>query len=151
MGWAPSISRFLIPCRNGAAATGAFTARSLDRKPKYVAGGSRKASDRIWCAGKGPVVAIVEDVLSAIRVYESGYRACAVLGTSFSQEALNIAVRGCTDVVSWLDPDAAGLAGHKKLRHSLGLHEVRLHRVTSERDPKLHTREEIRNYMEGAI
>lgn len=101
--------------------------------------------------GTGPVVVIVEDILSAVRVYEAGFRACAVLGTAFPAPALTEALRGCNQVISWLDPDAAGLAAHKKLRRALGLYDVTLRRVRSEHDPKMHSRLEIQEYIRRAV
>jgi DNA primase len=74
-----------------------------------------------------------------------------VLGTSFDQNTLRAALRGCTGAVSWLDPDAAGRAAHRKLRRALGLWDVELYRIQSEKDPKLHSRLEIQQYIEEAL
>ena len=149
MGWCPSIDRFLLPCLIDGNPTGHFTCRALDKsRAKYVAGG---AGARYWIGGSGRVCCFVEDVLSAVRVSEAGFRACAALGTSFDQSLLSEALRGCTAAVSWLDPDAGGQKGHKALRGAMGLQDVPLYRVQSDRDPKLHSRNEIQNYIGGAI
>lgn len=154
-GWAPSINRFVLPCVVDGVRTGAFTARSLDRRhvgvpsrPKYVAGGSGMAC---WIDGDSRTTVFVEDILSAWRVHWAGFRASAVLGTSFDQNVLRAALRGATAAVSWLDPDQAGRDAHRKLRRAMGLWDVPLHRVQSERDPKLHSRLEIQQYIKEAL
>jgi DNA primase len=100
--------------------------------------------------GDTPVV-FVEDILSAWRVHWAGFRAAAVLGTSFPSDVLVAALRGSTVAISWLDPDKAGREAHRKLRRAMGLHDQPLYRVQSERDPKLHSNDEIRNYIKEAL
>ena len=147
-GWAESSARFILPCAVDGAKTGAFTGRSLVKdRPKYVQGGQGLAT---WIGGPRELpVVFVEDILSAWRVAGAGCRACAVLGTSFPQGVLKAAL-STSHAISWLDPDKAGRAAHKKLRGALSLWDVDLKRVRSERDPKLHSKEQIIQYITEA-
>jgi 5S rRNA maturation endonuclease (ribonuclease M5) len=47
----------------------------------------------------------------------------------------------------WLDPDAAGQRGATKIIKQLRLFGIEYRNIISTRDPKLHTREEIRSYL----
>lgn len=144
-GYAKDHNRFMLPCSVDGRPTGAFTGRSLDAKrPKYV-GGGRGA--RVWIAGYGKRVVFVEDVLSAWRVHAAGYRACAVLGTAFPPYLLSVALQGCSEAVGWFDPDPAGQKAYRTLRKTLGLYDVTVRKVSSERDPKLHSKKEIQQLI----
>lgn len=147
----PRSARVILPITTEGTAHG-FVARAVSHgkdRPKYIA--SRDAGNHCWLRGRSSTLVVVEDILSAIRVYEAGFRAFAAMGTSFSQEALTPALVGCTRAVSWLDPDEAGRKAHGKLRKAFSLWDQPLYRVQSERDPKAHTKLEIQTYIKEAL
>ena len=148
-GWSEKTQRVIVPIMQDMRDTGAFIARAVDKrtKPKYVA--SATAKGKYWYAGTGPTV-IVEDVLSAICVHRAGYRAVSAMGTHFSPELLDIATRTGT-LVAWLDDDLAGKKAYRYLRKQIGLWGVNFYRVQSNRDPKLHSADEIRSLVQEAI
>ena len=151
--YAPSLDRAIIPIVQSGADRG-FIARAVTqgtgaaKRAKYIR--SAGAHGAVWLAGGGRTLVVVEDVLSAFRVVQAGFKAMAAMGTAIDQTTLSEAVRGCDRVVSWFDPDAAGRKGHRTLRKSLALHDVSLHRVVSVRDPKQHSRAEIAAYIKEA-
>jgi len=91
----------------------------------------------------------VEDVLSAIRVYESGYSSMAVLGTTISLGASQRLATADT-VIGWFDGDKAGRDGYVKLRKVLGPFGIEPKRVQTERDPKTYSRRAITQYIKDA-
>ena len=150
IGYAPSIDRVILPI-SASGHTKGFLARSLTRSPKYVASFDVGLGYSSYTTnGSADLLVVVEDIMSAIRVHEAGFNVVAVLGTAFNQAVLNKVLPGVDTVVSWLDPDDAGRKAHTRLRKALSLHDVRLCRVQSVRDPKLHTRLEIQSYIQEA-
>lgn len=148
-GWSEKTQRFVLPCQIHGVPTGAFTGRSLDpARPKYVQGG-QLGSLGVWIGGpETSDVVFVEDVLSAWRVADAGYTACAVLGTSFRPRVLEAALVGKSTAAVWMDPDKAGDAAAVKLRHALRLYDVCVRKIKSKLDPKYHSRYQIQRYME---
>lgn len=152
--YAPSLDRAIIPVVQDGVARG-FIARAVDpgsgaaKRPKYIR--SADAHGAVWLGGGGSTLVVVEDVLSAMRVQAAGFRAMAAMGTAIDGTVLDAALRGCDTAVGWLDPDAAGRKGWVTLRGAMSLHDVKLVRVLSERDPKRHSRAEIEAYIKEAI
>jgi len=148
-GWAERQRRVIVPILQDGEDTGAFIARSLDprMKPKYVA--SANAAGKQWVGGEG-VTVLVEDVLSAIVVSRAGFRGMAAMGTTFDDAMLNRATQ-TGKLVGWLDDDSAGKAAFRKLRKRMGLWDCDLYRVQSDRDPKLHSADAIRDLVHNAI
>lgn len=148
-GWSDKSQRVIVPILQDMRDTGAFIARAVDKrtKPKYVL--SANAKGKYWYAGTGPTV-IVEDILSAIAVHRAGYRSVAAMGTHFTPELLDIATR-TGELVAWLDDDEAGKKAYRYLRKQIGLWDVKFYRVQSNRDPKLHGADEIRQLVEASL
>lgn len=140
--WSPRSSRVIVPILHNGEPTGQWTGRSVDgRKPKYLM--PRGSVGAYWYGlrgDRGPCV-VVEDVLSAIRVYEAGYSSMAMLGTNISLGAATTLARN--KVIGWFDGDKAGRDGYVKLRKALGPFGVVPARVQTERDPKTYSRKEI--------
>lgn len=71
----------------------------------------------------------------------------AVMGTSIpSSYVAELLRRNCT-VNLWLDPDAAGQRAATKYRKQLQAYGLRVRNILSTLDPKKHTREEIKEYL----
>ena len=147
--WSPRSSRVIVPILHNGEPTGQWTGRAVDgRKPKYLM--PRGSVGAYWYGLRGnrtPCV-VVEDVLSAIRVYEAGYSSMAVLGTTISLGAATVLSR--TSVIGWFDGDKAGRDGYVKLRKALGPFGIEPLRVVTERDPKTYSRKAITQYIKDA-
>lgn len=148
-GWSDKTQRVIVPILQDMTDTGAFLARAVDKrtKPKYVV--SANAKGKYWYAGTG-VTVLVEDVMSAIAVHRAGYRAVAAMGTHFTPDLLDLATSTGT-LVAWLDDDPAGKKAYRYLRRNIGLWDVAFYRVQSNRDPKLHGADEIRQLVQAAL
>ena len=120
-------------------------------RPKYKLFGEL-ATTAYTVQGKDPLV-IVEDVLSAIKVGKAGYKAAAILGTSVSPTILAPLAMRQRDIVIWLDPDKAGMAGRGHIKKALSLYpaKVRYARTTDARDPKYISREDIKSVIEETM
>lgn len=152
-GYDPVTDRVVIPVLHNGVATGLWTARATDgRSPKYLMG--KGSSGSMWYyrqplhSDRGSVLCIVEDVLSAIRVYEAGFSAVCILGTSVPT-GLGSLVLGY-DVRVWTDNDTAGRNGYVKLRKALSVYGIEPKRIQSDRDPKKHTRTQIQEKISGS-
>jgi len=166
-GWSAALGRVVLPVREAGKLT-ATIARSIDgTKPKYIAQMADKqaifASDpatRLPSAIKAqasfwPALVVTEDILSAVRVGRI-VRAVAILGTASSDERIAAILRvlergevcaGVQRIGIWTDPDKAGLRASWLLHRSLELQGYEVRRITSARDPKLHTDREIRELL----
>ena len=132
--WSDRYKRVMCPIRQGV-----ILARSVYKeiKPKYLLLGSRSGAF-FHMPNEGKPLVLTEDILSAYRVYQAGYSAGAVLGTSLPTEiAYEIATK-YKDVLLWLDPDAAGRKGAIAVKKSLALYPVRVRAIKTKYtcDPK---------------
>lgn len=142
IGWSEKYQRVIVPVLNEFKETGAWTARAVDgRSPKYIASSKRA----FWKASKGDTLVVVEDVLSAIKIYEAGFGAMACMGTSINSLLLDQIT--APSVVGWFDNDPAGDAAWVKLRKASGLYSFDLRRVKGIKDPKLYTKQEIQELI----
>tara|TARA_R110000744_G_scaffold148413_1_gene261476 strand:- start:192 stop:971 length:780 start_codon:yes stop_codon:yes gene_type:complete len=129
MRYDPVTRRVLIPLDGG------FLARAVyNERPKYIKAGAQAVEDYTLFIDHDLVV-ITEDILSAIKVYRSGFSAMALLGTSVTA-TMAAKIGQYKHVVNWTDGDKAGDAAYVKLRKRLGLYPVQLHRVRTTADPK---------------
>lgn len=96
--------------------------------------------------GKGPVVVLTEDYLSAAKVglVVEGW---SLLGTNMKDPVLARAVRDGRPVLVWLDPDEAGRSAATRITRELRSVGVQTANVVSTKDPKLLCLEEIRECL----
>lgn len=88
-------------------------------------------------------IVITEDILSAIKV-GTVTRACSILGTTLTDARLGKLLRsGVRRAFIWLDSDAAGVAGAKRITNKLRQCGVAVTNICTEKDPKCYTREAI--------
>lgn len=84
---------------------------------------------------------IVEDALSAIKVFESGFSALSLLGTSLKKETYSFLInylkynKWLKHIIIWLDGDEAGQEGARKLKQQLSIYGSVKNIVTA-KDPK---------------
>jgi DNA primase len=141
----PETRRVCIPL------TGGFIARAVFREqPKYIRAGSMEQHTWVQHVDGSTSVVVIEDILSAIKVYRAGFSSCAVLGTSITPEAAAV-IGSYANAVCWTDADKAGDAAYVKLRKRLSLYETTLHRVRTDRDPKLIHISDIRSILKEKI
>lgn len=112
--------------------------------PKYI-GPTPKPARLLVRFGEAEVPTLTEDILSAAKIGLVA-EAWAVLGTSVSAHMVSALMkRGRCNV--WLDPDAAGRRGAAKITKQLVAYGLEVRNILSARDPKLHSREEIKEIL----
>lgn len=72
----------------------------------------------------------------------------AVMGTSIPSSYIAELMRRRVRVNVWLDPDAAGRRAAAKYRKQLLAYGLDVNDILSTRDPKLHTRAQIKEYLD---
>lgn len=149
-GWSKNTARVIVPVLQNGRPTGLWTGRAVDgRKPKYLM--PRGCTGASWYNLRQlhGVCVVVEDILSAIKVVESGFNAMAVLGTTVGPT--QAALLADYPVIGWFDADRAGRKGYIKLRRALGLFGVEPGRIETSKDPKAYSREAIKQYIKDAL
>lgn len=92
---------------------------------------------------------ITEDFLSSVKVnWATGRKCIALLGTSEPAD-LHLRLAGHKRVILWLDGDAAGQAGLRKLMRSLRWQGYTCYPVQTVLDPKEYNSVEIRRLIES--
>lgn len=139
----PPSDRVVLPLLDPSTGTPVFwQARAVDnRQPKYMAPAVDKAKVfPRWGSASSPT--LTEDILSAFKVGLVG-EGWAVLGTKVPAcMVAELLRRGCGCNV-WLDPDVAGQRGAHKIIKQLTAYGIACRNIISQRDPKLHTRQQI--------
>jgi hypothetical protein len=93
--------------------------------------------------GSGNSITLTEDLLSAIKIAEAGFRSLCLMGTSLLPKLWEFLINE-DDIRIWLDPDAAGRSAAAEIASQLALVGKACRNVSSLKDPKLHSRAEIR-------
>lgn len=141
----PETDRVVLPVLE--ACTPVFwQARSVTgRLPKYLSPptGRDKLLPRY---GSGDLIVLTEDLLSAFKVGCVAEAWC-LMGTHANPRLIAGLLERGAPVAIWLDPDAAGAAGARKVFKQLTAYGVQARVLRSERDPKLHTFDQIREYL----
>ena len=96
-------------------------------------------------------VILVEDSLSAIKIWQAGYNAIALNGTELSEEAVVLLTNaGVEDVVVWLDQDANHKSADIARQYGLAFRNIKSYQQNpGYPDPKLLPEDEIVSVMEG--
>lgn len=113
--------------------------------PKYL-GPTPRPPKLLATWGQSTIPTLTEDMLSAMKVgtVAEGW---AVLGTRVSDHMVSELMKRGSKVNLWLDPDSAGRKGAAKISSQLRAYGLEVRNIVSERDPKLHTRDEIRRIL----
>lgn len=142
----PPSDRVVLPVLDGSGTPVFWQARAVDnRQPKYMA----PAVDRSRVLpryGQAPSPTLTEDILSAFKVGLVG-EGWAVMGTKVSSHVLSLLMARGGMVNVWLDPDPAGQKGANKIIRQLRAYGIPTRNIVSTKDPKLHTRAEIKEYL----
>lgn len=117
-----------------------WQARGFDRDmPKYI---NPPIDKPVFKRGSGPVIVLLEDMLSTVRVGEVTEARCA-MGTSLTDAAIADILATGLPVKVWLDPDAAGVKGRRKYVPKLRAYGIDAMAIRSDKDPKYYSKEEI--------
>lgn len=126
-----------------------WQARGFDKsRAKYL--NPKIAEPPLAQFGKGEEIVLVEDYLSAFRVGQVT-TAYGLLGTTLRTSALSKLLVDPRPVVTWLDPDKAGIEKAKVIRKTLRACGKRVLNVRSSKDPKLLSRAEISNILSEVL
>ncbi len=129
-----------------------FTLRWYDgRQPKcrtYLTSESQSAT-MAWYRhpGNNDWVVVVEDQVSAIKLWSLGYDAVALLGTYMSANRAGEISQCYRNMLVWLDPDARAIAA--KYTRQFRMYFDTISWVDSKHDPKDTGSAEIRNHLRG--
>jgi hypothetical protein len=123
-----------------------WQARALDgRMPKYL--GPTPRPPRLLARwGSAPRPTLTEDILSAMKVGQVA-EGWAVMGTRVSDHMVAMLMKRGVPVNVWLDPDSAGRKGAAKIIKQLQAYGLETRNIVSTRDPKLHTRSDIKELL----
>jgi len=149
--WLPRHQRVFLPVLDSGEETGAWTARAVLRgqSPKYLASKLRRSGyypaqqDRI----QQDAIVVVEDLLSAYKVSMAGFDTVAAMGTAIGADILNRIDSDRKMVFGWFDDDKAGHTASSHLSRSLRLTESQYVKIKSDRDPKLHSKQQIQELL----
>lgn len=147
IGWHPSSDRVVIPVHDARGRLTFYQARAWQkgRTPKYL-GPTPKPRTLLASWGHFRWPALTEDLLSAIKIGLSGREGWCVLGTHLSDHMLHaVMCRGGAYV--FLDPDAAGQTGARKICAGLKAYGVPYKNIVAPCDPKLLTRQQLRDIL----
>lgn len=145
-GWSGKLQRVVMPVmRKGKLV--AVQARSVSQlRPKYlsqVTSGSRPVFKAGRCYGQKRIT-LTEDILSASRVGKV-LQAWALLGTNLMPSVIRQLAEEKTEVIYvWMDDDEAGINARRKILKQLGAVGLNAIPIISDRDPKHHTLQEIK-------
>jgi hypothetical protein len=143
--WCPDLDRVVLPVYDGGTLV-YWQARAVDgRQPKYI--NPKVDRSRIVAKyGSGPVLALTEDILSAVKVGKVT-SAWACMGTVLPDPVLLQIVDTGLPVAIVLDPDAGGRKGRTRMRKQLLSVGVDAQIIEVPRDPKFMSRQEIASCM----
>lgn len=145
--WCPSMGRVVLPIYQDGKPI-FWQARACDgRTPKILS----PKMPRLGVVGKygtGDTLVLTEDTLSACKVsYVT--EAWSLLGTKLLDKPLTEIIQTQREVVVWLDGDKAGRDGRDRVVSKLRAYGVNVRSITTPKDPKLYTRDEIRELIYG--
>lgn len=123
-----------------------WQARSIDgRAPKYLAPQADR-SKIVACYGMADSVTLCEDIVSAFKIglEAEGWALMGVVANDFViQRLLQRNVR----VNVWMDPDKPGQTAASRIRKRLTAVGLTVRNVLSDKDPKLMTRQQIKELL----
>ncbi len=112
------------------------------RQPKYLSPGYKPAN-LLASWGSAPVPTLVEDMLSAIKIGKVA-EGWAILGTHVSPHMIATILARGRKCNLWMDPDRGGEAAVARYIRPLRARGVDVRIIRSERDPKLHNLDYIK-------
>lgn len=153
--WSNSMLRLLFPIFNLDGSLIAYQGRDFSlettkKRPKWY--GQGNLEDTFNILGKGNILVLTEDVVSAIKVSMCGVMAMPLYGCVVGLKRfkrLKTLLKDTDEVYVWLDPDKQTEAIKEAKRGKLcGLH---IHAVLSNMDPKEHPFWELKEIIDPPI
>lgn len=142
------LDRVILPVVRGSSVI-YWQGRGFDKKrAKYI--NPKVANPPAAEFGIGSCIVLVEDYLSAWKVGKVT-EAWGLLGTQLKAEAMSKLLVAGKPVVTWLDPDKAGITKASVMRRALRAYGVRVIDVLSRRDPKLLSTTAIEQHIQEAM
>lgn len=141
----PDTDRVVLPILEGSAPV-FWQARSVTgRLPKYLSPpvGRDKLLPRY---GSSDTITLTEDLLSAFKIGLVAEAWC-LMGTHANLRLIAALLERKAPVALWLDPDAPGRHAAQRVHKQLTAYGIEVRRIRSERDPKLHTFDQIKEYL----
>lgn len=142
----PPTNRVVLPVLEGDEVV-FWQARSIDgRQPKYLSPPVDR-STLLPRYGRASSVVLTEDLLSAFKVGLVGEAWC-LMGTYANPRLIAALLQRKAPVAVWLDPDAPGRRAAAKVHKQLKAYGIEARVIHSERDPKLHTFDQIKECIQ---
>lgn len=123
-----------------------WQARALgDRLPKYLSSPVDRTT-LLPTFGSADFVVLTEDLLSAFKVGQVAEAWC-LMGTHANSRLVAALMTRKAPVRIWLDPDGPGRAAARKVFKQLNPLGLNVSVIRSARDPKLHSLDQIKEYL----
>ena len=128
-----------------------FLDPALKSKCKLI--GSKPAFAYTLVSVNQRVLILTEDILSSYTIRRTrlyGVSCAAILGTSIGDREVSHILNYTNEediIILWLDDDAAGHKGARKIKKKLGPTGCTIMSIFSGRDPKYHSRKEIESIL----
>lgn len=100
--------------------------------------------------GSGDCIVLTEDILSAVRCGMAA-EGWSLMGVSLPQRTLTRIMQDGRPVIVWLDPDPAGQSAATDVMRTLQLTGIPCANIVSPKDPKLHSRAEVKHHIQEAL
>lgn len=152
-GYTAELCRIVLPVMSGDTLTGVILRAIGDEKPKYL-NIHKNAKAALWTTGynnKVKRIVLTEDILSAVKTGKL-IPSASLLSTMISMEKLSAIFKSfpkCEEILIWLDGDEAGIAGAKKVKASLDMIGLKNRIITTPKDPKEYSKDEIEAIIRG--
>lgn len=148
IGWTEKYKRVVLPVYNRSGDLVFYQARAVlkGQEPKYLNPVVDRSKIMYWQTPNADkdVIVVTEDMLSAIRVGQF-IPTVSILGTKVSIAMVN-RLTEYKHVITWLDPDEAGINGAASVRKAVAI-LTQTSNITSEVDPKNLTDKQIKEVL----
>ena len=145
----PPTRRVVIPVIEGGRVT-FWQARRIfgTSAAKYLSmPGGRETALPLYTAWPNQSYILTEDLLSSFKIRTAGFTGLCLMGTSLLTHTQNLIMESRRSVGIWLDPDPAGQNASAEIQRRLNLLGINTFNIVSERDPKLHSKAEIHEFI----
>lgn len=138
--------RLVVPIYTSDGILFGFEARSFTSKPKWMTYGPKDPI--IHIIDNFPII-IVEDLISALRLYYLGCNVLCLRGLSFKDRTASKVINSGNAVILWLDGDRPGVKASEKIKNKLTMlnSELYIKSLWTLKDPKAYTDDEIKKIL----
>lgn len=141
----PPTDRVVVPVLEAGVPVFWQARSTTDRLPKYLSPPTGR--DKLLPTfGSGDTITLTEDLLSAFKIGLVAEAWC-LMGTHANPRLLAGLLERKAAVNVWLDPDGPGRYAAKKVYSQLKAYGIEARVIRSDRDPKLHSLDQIRSYL----